>query len=181
MPSSQFLFPEEPSENNILTILQDVYTRFNSVEQVRWSESNIDVRFWAGDQDYVYQYFTFAANHNFKSFYFNIIRQPVCMITGYQRQHRKSISVTPVEMASQHTADQFNKLLAYIKAVYTRLLRWCYYNRTLISKTTQSMECLILRFGNTTLLWLIPILEILQCPIAIGSGRRNSYQRKRQD
>ena len=113
MPSSQFLFPEEPNANNIVNILQNVYTRFQSVEEVRWNESNIDVRFWAGDQDYIYQYFTFAPNYNFKNFYFNIIRQPICMITGYQRQHRKSISVVPVEFASQHTADQFNKLLAF--------------------------------------------------------------------
>ena len=113
MPSSQFLFPEEPNANNIVNILQNVYTRFQSVEEVRWSESNIDDRFWAGDQDFIYQQFTFAPNYSFQNFYFNIIRQPVCMLTGYQRQHRKSISCTPVEMASQHTADQFNKLLQF--------------------------------------------------------------------
>lgn len=113
MPSSQFLFPEEPNANNIVNILQNIYTRFQACEEVRWNESNIDVRFWAGDQDYVYQYFTFAPNYNFKNFYFNIIRQPVCMITGFQRAHRKGISVTPLEMASQHTADQFNKLLNF--------------------------------------------------------------------
>lgn len=116
MPSSQWLWPEEPNANNIVNILQNIYTRFQSVEEVRWNESNIDVRFWAGDQDYVYQYFTFAPNYNFKNFYFNIIRQPVCMITGYQRQHRKGISVIPQEMASQHTADQFNKLLSFSHA-----------------------------------------------------------------
>ncbi len=113
MPSSQFIFPEEPNANNIINILQNIYTRFQSVEEVRWNESNIDSRFWAGDQDYIYQYFTFAPNYNFKNFYFNIIRQPVNMITGYQRQHRKSISVVPVEYSSQHTADQFNKLLQF--------------------------------------------------------------------
>lgn len=113
MPSSQFLWPEEPNANNIVNILQNVYTRFQSCEEVRWNESNIDTRFWAGDQDYIYQYFTFAPNYNFKNFYFNIIRQPVCSVTGYQRQHRKSISVIPVEAASQHTADQFNKLLQF--------------------------------------------------------------------
>lgn len=113
MPASQFLFPEEPNANNIVNILQNVYTRFQSVEEVRWNEANIDTRFWAGDQDYIYQYFTFAPNYSFKNFYFNIIRQPCNQITGYQRQHRKSISVVPVEFASQHTADQFNKLLAF--------------------------------------------------------------------
>lgn len=113
MPSSQWLFSEEPNANNIVNILQNIYTRFQSVEEVRWNESNIDTRFAAGDQDYIYQYFTFAPNYNFKNFYFNIIRQPVCSITGFQRQHRKSFSVIPLEMASQHTADQFNKLLQF--------------------------------------------------------------------
>jgi hypothetical protein len=113
MPSSQFLWPEEPNSNNIVNILQNIYTRFQSVEEVRWNEANIDTRFWAGDQDYIYQYFTFAPNYNFKNFYLNIIRQPICTITGYQRQHRKSVSVVPMEMASQHTADQFNKLLQF--------------------------------------------------------------------
>lgn len=113
MPSSQFLWPEEPNANNIVNILQNIYTRFQSVEEVRWNESNVDVRFWAGDQDYIYQYFSFAPNYNFKKFYLNIIRQPICMITGYQRQHRKGLSVVPVEDSSQHTADQFNKLLNF--------------------------------------------------------------------
>jgi len=113
MPSSQFLFPEEPNANNIVNILQNIYTRFQSICEVQWNEANIDTRFWAGDQDYIYQYFSFAPNYNFKNFYFNIIRQPVCMITGKQRQQRKSISVVPVEAASQHTADQFNKLLQF--------------------------------------------------------------------
>lgn len=113
MPSSQWLFPEEPNANNIINILQNIYTRFQSIEEVRWNEASIDTRFFAGDQDYIYQYFTFAPNYNFKNFYFNIIRQPVCMITGKQRQQRKSVSVIPVEAASQHTADQFNKLLQF--------------------------------------------------------------------
>lgn len=113
MPSSQFLFPEEPNANNIVNILQNIYTRFQSVEEVRWNESNIDVRFWAGDQDYIYQYFTFAPNYNFKNFYLNIIRQPICMITGKQRQNRKSLSCVPVESSSQHTADIFNKLISF--------------------------------------------------------------------
>lgn len=113
MPASQFLWPEEPNANNIVNILQNIYTRFQSVEEVRWNESNIDVRFWAGDQDYIYQYFTFAPNYSFKNFFFNIIRQPVNMITGYQRQHRKGVGVVPAEFSSQHTADQFNKLLTF--------------------------------------------------------------------
>lgn len=129
MPSSQFLWPEEPNANNIVNILQNVYTRFQSVEEVRWNEANIDTRFWAGDQDYIYQYFTFAPNYSFKNFFFNIIRQPVCMITGYQRQHRKNIQCIPVESAAQKTADQFNKILTY-----------CHSKRHLLERFSDAVE-----------------------------------------
>ena len=113
MPSSQFFFPEEPDANNIISILENTYTRFQSVEQARWNESNIDVRFWAGDQDYVYSYFQFAPNYGWKKFFFNIIQQPCNMVTGYQRQHRKSIGVIPVENSDQRTADQLTNVMQY--------------------------------------------------------------------
>lgn len=150
MPQSQFLWPEEPNANNIVNILQNIYTRFQSVEEVRWNESNIDTRFWAGDQDYIYQYFTFAPNYNFKNFYFNIIRQPVCSITGFQRQHRKSISVVPVETASQHTADQFNKLLQY-----------SFTKRHILEKFSDSIEQAI----TAGLVLLQPYLDFKDDPI----------------
>jgi len=150
MPSSQFLWPEEPNANNIVNILQNIYTRFQSVEEVRWNESNIDSRFYAGDQDYIYQYFTFAPNYNFKNFYFNIIRQPVCMIGGYQRQHRKSISVVPVEFASQKTADQFNKLLSFSHS-----------KRHILEKFSDAIEQSI----TTGLVLLQPYLDFKDDPI----------------
>jgi hypothetical protein len=42
------------------------------------------------------------------------MRRVINMITGYQRQHRKSTGVTPIESASQETADQFTKLLYHV-------------------------------------------------------------------
>lgn len=150
MPSSQFLWPEEPNANNIVNILQNVYTRFQSVEEVRWNESNIDTRFWAGDQDYIYQYFTFAPNYSFKNFFFNIIRQPVNMITGYQRQHRKNIGVVPVEFGSQHTADQFNKILTY-----------CHGKRNILERYSDALEQSIVN----GLVLIQPYLDYTEDPI----------------
>ena len=150
MPSSQFLFPEEPNANNIVNILQNIYTRFQSVEEVRWNESSIDTRFAAGDQDYINQYFTFAPNYNFKNFYFNIIRQPVCMMTGYQRQHRKSVSVVPVEYASQHTADQFNKILSF-----------CHSKRHILEKFSDAIEQSI----TSGMVLIQPYLDFKEDPI----------------
>ena len=113
MPSSQFIIPEQITDESIPMLLEDTYTRFQSVEQARWNESNIDSRFWAGDQDYIYQYFNFSPNYGAKKFFFNIIQQPCNMVTGYQRQHRKNFNVMPVEFSDQKTADQFNKILTF--------------------------------------------------------------------
>lgn len=113
MPSSQFIGSNTPTPENISQTLTDIYTRYQAVEEVRWNESNIDLRFWAGDQNYVYQYFSFTPNYSFQNFYFNIIQQPCNLVTGYQRQHRKSINYIPVEGADQQTADQFNKVITF--------------------------------------------------------------------
>ena len=46
-----------------------------------------------------------------RQFNFNRIRRVVNMISGYQRQHRKSTIVTPIESSDNQTSDQFTKLL----------------------------------------------------------------------
>lgn len=47
------------------------------------------------------------------TFVFNRIRRNINMITGYQRKHRLSSVVAPVEGSDQETADQLSKLLLY--------------------------------------------------------------------
>lgn len=114
MPSSQFISPFQiPTKDNIHTILQEKSTRFWPVEQVRWNQSNIDLRFWAGDQNYVNEFFNFTPNYSFQNFYFNIIQQPCNMVSGYQRQHRKQISYTPVENSDNVTATQLSRVIQY--------------------------------------------------------------------
>jgi len=48
------------------------------------------------------------------TFVFNRIRPVINMITGYQRQHRLSSIVTPIEDSDQATADQLSQLLLYV-------------------------------------------------------------------
>lgn len=114
MPSSQFVLPFELNENNIISAMEDTYQRYAPVEQIRWSESNTDTRFWAGDQDYCYNWYGgVTPQTGWKRFFFNIIQQPCNMVTGYQRQHRKNFNAVPVENSDQKTADQFNRILTY--------------------------------------------------------------------
>jgi hypothetical protein len=81
------------------------------IEQARWNEGNIDSLFYAGEQKFINGYFNFYPQYNWQNFHFNIIQQPINMVTGYQRQHRKSIMYLPAETDDSKTTDQYTKLI----------------------------------------------------------------------
>jgi hypothetical protein len=62
----------------------------------------------------VNRYFNFAPTSSFQQYYFNIIQQPINLVTGYQRQHRKNISYIATEGADPQTTDQYTKLMTHI-------------------------------------------------------------------
>jgi hypothetical protein len=103
----------EPNESNIKTWMDNLYGKFEPIEQARWNQSNIDVLFYAGEQRFINSYFNFYPTYNFQNFHFNILQQPINMVTGYQRQHRKSITFTPIEGSKQDFADDLTKLIVY--------------------------------------------------------------------
>jgi hypothetical protein len=70
--------------------------------------------FYAGAQNFVNQYFNFNTNNSYQSFYFNLCQQPVNMITGYQRQHRKTITYIATEGGDPQTTDQYTKLMVHL-------------------------------------------------------------------
>lgn len=84
------------------------------MEQSRWNQSNIDTLFYAGAQEYVNRYFNFNPTTSSQKYYFNLIQQPVNMITGYERQHRKNFSYVPCEGADPQTTDQYTKLITHV-------------------------------------------------------------------
>lgn len=100
-----------PNEVNIRTWLENLYQEAQPVEQSRWQQSNIDTLFYAGSQDFVNKYFNFAPNVSSQSFHFNLIQQPVNMVTGYQRQHRRSINYLPTEGSDPQTCDQYTRMI----------------------------------------------------------------------
>lgn len=104
---------EEPNESNMKTWMDNLYGKFEPIEQARWNQSNIDTLFYAGEQRFINSYFNFYPTQNFQTFHFNLIQQPINMVTGYQRQHRKSIDYTPVEGSHQQSSDDLNKVIKY--------------------------------------------------------------------
>lgn len=103
----------EPTESNIKTWMENLYGKFEQVEQARWNQSNIDVLFFAGEQRFINSYFNFYPQYNFQNFHFNILEKPINMVCGYQRQNRKSINYVPIEGSRQEFADDMTKLITY--------------------------------------------------------------------
>lgn len=70
--------------------------------------------FYAGNQSFVNRQFNFSSSSQFQSYYFNLIQQPVNLVSGYQRQHRKSINYIPFEGADPNTTDQYTRLMTNV-------------------------------------------------------------------
>lgn len=114
-----FYFPPwnnalEPNQGNVRQWLDNLYSKFQPIEQARWNQSNIDTLFYAGSQTFINRYFNFTPSFSYQNFYFNLIQQPVNMVTGYQRQHRKSINYIPGEGADPGTTDQYTRLVTHL-------------------------------------------------------------------
>ncbi len=104
----------EPNQGNVRQWLDNLYSKFQPIEQSRWNQSNIDTLFYAGSQTFVNRYFNFSPTTSYQQYYFNLIQQPVNMITGYERQHRKNFSYIPTEGADAKTTDQYTRIITNV-------------------------------------------------------------------
>lgn len=99
------------NDHNILKLMDYTYAKNITINQSFWSEADIDNRFKAGDQTLWNDIYGNLPAFRRRQFNFNRIRRVINMITGHQRNHRKSTIVTAVESSDEQTADQFTKLL----------------------------------------------------------------------
>jgi hypothetical protein len=104
------------NDHNILKMMDNTYAKYITINQSFWSEADIDNRFVAGDQTLWNDIYGNLPAFRKRQFNFNRMRRVINMITGYQRQHRKSTMCIPVENRGQQTADQFTKLLYHVNS-----------------------------------------------------------------
>ncbi len=104
----------EPNQGNVRQYLDNLYSKFQPIEQSRWNQSNIDTLFYAGSQSFVNRYFNFSPTTSYQQYYFNLVQQPINMITGYERQHRKNFSYIPTEGADPQTTDEYTRLITHV-------------------------------------------------------------------
>ena len=101
----------EPNPSNIRSWVDNLYTKFQPIEQSRWNQANIDTLFYAGNQSFINRGFQFNPGITANSYYFNLVQQPINMVTGYQRQHRKSITYQATDNSDPQTTDQYTRLI----------------------------------------------------------------------
>ena len=100
-------------DHGILQDFDEAYLDAYAVWDAYFPEADRDMRFYLGDQwDESEKKALQAEGRN--TFVFNRVRPVINMITGYQRQHRLSSMVSPVENSDQATADQLSQCLMHV-------------------------------------------------------------------
>lgn len=105
------------NDHNILKLMDYTYAKNITINQSFWSEADIDSRFEAGDQTLWNDIYGNLPAFRRRQFNFNRIKRIVNMISGYQRQHRKSVVATPILPHAQQGADDFTRLLYHTDAL----------------------------------------------------------------
>jgi len=114
-PSDPWYIGQSDSKSfKLKEYMDDVYNQSITVNQSFWSEADIDYRFYAGDQSIFNDIYGNLPAYQKKQFNFNRIRRIVNMITGYQRQHRKSLTATPIENSSEETANLYSQIFFWM-------------------------------------------------------------------
>ncbi len=100
-------------DQSIIRDFDEFYNEAYYAWDAFYPEAERDLRYYLGDQwDEQEKRKLFQEGRN--ASVFNRVRRNINMITGYQRKHRLSSVVTPIENSDQKTADQLSKLLLYV-------------------------------------------------------------------
>jgi hypothetical protein len=93
--------------------MDSMYSRYQPIEQSRWNEANIDTMFYAGSQSLNPRTYNFSPGWTAEQYYFNIVQQPVNMITGFERQRRKGFMYQASEGGDNKTTDQYTRVITH--------------------------------------------------------------------
>ena len=115
------LFPQidtqyySEDDRTVHQMLEYYYAQSMTITQAFWAEADMDTRFKIGDQTiWNDNYYGNLAPFRKRQFNFNRIRRVINMITGYQRQHRFSTIVNPIENGDNQTASQLTKAMLWV-------------------------------------------------------------------
>ena len=102
------------NDRDILYKMEKSYQDSITMNLSFWGEADLDTRYEAGDATLWNEVYNNLPASRRRNFNFNRIRRIISMIEGHQRRNRKSTIVVPIENGSEHTADQFTKVMMWI-------------------------------------------------------------------
>jgi hypothetical protein len=111
--NTDFISYQTDNDLTVKTMMEKVYAQSITINQSFWTEADIDSRFRAGDQSLWEDIYGNLPAARRRVFNFNRIRRVCNMVSGYQRNHRKSTTVVPIENSDEKTADQFTKIMMW--------------------------------------------------------------------
>lgn len=112
---SYYVDTSETGSGYIKKMMEESYNKAISLNQSFWQEADTDSRFLEGDQTLWNDYYGNIPSFQKRQFNFNRLRRIVNMITGRQRQYRKSTVINSRKGSSEETADLFTECMFYIE------------------------------------------------------------------
>jgi len=101
------------SDRQTIEAFNDSYKEAFEHWNAFFPEAESDLKFFLGDQWGLSEKNALAKEGR-NSFVFNRVKPVINLITGYQRQHRLSSVVVPVEDSDQQTADQLSQVMTHV-------------------------------------------------------------------
>lgn len=164
------LFPQlgpqyyDTPHKEILARMESFYAESITINQSFWGEADTDTRFYIGDQTLWNDLYGNLPANRRRQFQFNRIRRTIQMPVGYQRRNRKSMIVTPIENASNVTADQF-----------TKVLMWCNNQENVLETISRSFEGALVTGMNLLHVWVDYRTDPVNGHIRVDNCDYNSF------
>lgn len=102
-----YVDPTDVDSRSLVRRSDDFYQQNEPFVAPFWAESQIDTRFVAGDQQMMNVLYDSKSNVG-SPFYINLMNRYIGMVTGFQRNHRKSFLMLPVHEDSDQICDDYN-------------------------------------------------------------------------
>lgn len=107
-----YIDPWDVSAKNLVRRADDFYQNNDPFISPYWTESQIDTRFISGDQmmmNMLYDPKTQVGS----PFFINLMQRYIGMMTGFQRNHRKSLMMLPMQDEVDQICDDYNGCFKY--------------------------------------------------------------------
>lgn len=106
-------FYDDDRNHNVIKRMEKSYMDYVTVNQAFQAEADLDTRFYAGDQTLWFEIYGNSPYWGQKRYYFNIIKPAIELVTGYQKQHKKSLSCSATSPFAENCAQQLSKGLIW--------------------------------------------------------------------